>query len=159
MANTTLIASVTGIVVAGLVGPLASAWATRRANRQQFEREQAAKRRSDLTGLIDEAATLLGAGAMNLRLAQEAGAAGRAEPDEVRDWAANVHLLKQRLLLRLPAGHPVMSGFENVLTALEMIGRADGQDYLAALRRFEAARGQFLDEARTALSAPISEAD
>jgi hypothetical protein len=64
VANTTLIAAVTGIGVSGVVGPMATAWATRRANRQQFERDQAAKRRADLQALIDVAAELLGAGGL-----------------------------------------------------------------------------------------------
>jgi hypothetical protein len=159
MANTAVVASVTGIVVAGVVGPMATAWATRRANRQQFERDQTAKRRADLRDLIDEAAKLLGAGATNLRLASEASTTGKEEPAEVREWAANVHLLKQRLLLRLPPSNAVMQSFESVLTALETIGRAEGRDYLHALKQFESARGRFLEEARTALSAPISKAD
>lgn len=75
MFNTTLIASVTDIGVAGVIGSMATAWATRRANRRQFERDQAAKRRSDVRDLIDEASVLLAAGAMNLPLSKEAAQA------------------------------------------------------------------------------------
>ncbi len=160
MANTTLIASVTGIGVAGVVGPMVMAWATRRANRQQFERDQAAKRRADLRDLIDEASVLLGAGATNLRIAQQAVTAGEREPDTAREWASNVHLLKQRLLLRLPPRHPIIERYEAVQDALEAVGRAVGDDqYDDALQRFEASRTRFLDSAREALRAPIGKDD
>ena len=159
MSNTTLIAPVTGIGAAGVVGPMATAWATRRANRQQFERDQAAKRRADLRDLIDEAAVLLGAGAMNLRLAKEAAAAGEDDPPTVREWAAKVHLLKQRLLLRLPEEHDVMHRYEDVLETLETISRADGREFLDALKAFEKAQARFLEESRQTLISPITETD
>lgn len=159
MANTTLIAAVTGIAVSGVVGPTVTAWATRRANRQQFERDQAAKRRSDLRDLIDEASVLLGAGAMNLRMAKEATAVGDDEPTEVRDWAKKVHLLKQRLLLRLPLDHDIMGCYEEVISALESVSRTDGHEYLEALQNFEAAHTAFLEAARHTLSAPINTRD
>lgn len=159
MADTTLIAAVTGIAVAGVVGPGATAWANRRANRQQFQRDQAAKRRGDLRDLIDEAAVLLGVGATRIRMAKDAMAAGADEPAEASEWAVKVHLLKQRLLLRLPPHHHVMSRYEAVLSALESIGRTEGHEYLEALKAFEAARDLFLETARQALSAPVSEKD
>jgi hypothetical protein len=159
MSHTTLIASVTGIGVAGVIGPMATAWATRRANQQQFERDQAAKRRADLRDLIDEASVLLGAGAMNLRMAKEAEESGDDEPPAVREWAAKVHLLKQRLLLRLPKEHVVMRSYDEVLAALETISRVDGHEYLNALTAFEAAHSSFLEVARQALNSPISETD
>lgn len=145
--------------MSGVVGPMTTAWATRRANRQQFERDQAAKRRADLRDLIDEASVLLGAGATKLRMAKEAIAAGDGEPVEVSDWAVKVHLLKQRLLLRLPPGHSVMCGYEEVLSALEAISRTDGHEYLQALSNFEAARDAFLETARQALTSPIAKGD
>jgi hypothetical protein len=138
---------------------MATAWATRRANRQQFERDQAARRRADLRDLIDEASVLLGAGAMNLRMAKEAAAEGSEEPPAVREWAAKVHLLKQRLLLRLPKEHQVMGSYENVISALETISRVEGREYLVALKNFEAAQSSFLEVARQELSSPISESD
>jgi hypothetical protein len=159
VANTTLIAAVTGITVSGFVGPMATAWATRRANRQQFELDQAAKRRADLRDLIDEASKLLGAGATKLRMAREAVAVGTDEPPEATEWAVSVHLLKQRLLLRLAADHAVMRGYEDVLAALEAISKTDGHAYVQALTRFETAQSMFLGTARQALRSPISRED
>jgi hypothetical protein len=154
-----LITSVAGIGVAGVVGPMATAWATRRANRQQFERDQAASRRGDLRSLIDEASALLGSGATNLRTAKESLAARAQEPPEVSEWAMNVHLLKQRLLLRLPPSDPVMSSYEAVLETLEAISKTDGGAYIDALRSYESAHGAFLEAARVALASPIGSQD
>lgn len=67
MVNTVLIASVTGIVVSGVVGPAVTSWAARRAARKQFVRDQNAKRRDDLRALLDEAASVLGVGSIRLR--------------------------------------------------------------------------------------------
>ena len=158
MANTTLIASVTGIAVSGVVGPTLTAWAARRSNRQQFERDQAARRRADLRDLIDEAAVLLGAGGSNLRIAREAAQAGRDHPGDVRSWARDVHLLKQRLLLRLPSDHKVLRQYEEVVAALEAIDGTEAHDLHVALRNFEDARERFLDLSRAALGAPITKA-
>lgn len=63
--NSTLIVSVTGIAIAGVVGPAISGWAARRADAQRFNREQSGKRRDDLRAVADEAATLLALGAAN----------------------------------------------------------------------------------------------
>lgn len=131
--RSTLIASVTGIGVAGVVGPMASAWATRRANRQQFVRAQAADRRTDLRGLVDEASGLLGTGATKLRMAKEAIAAGQPEPAEINEWAVSVHLLKQRLLLRLPPDHAVIEAFEGVVTALQGVASHEGPGFRTTL--------------------------
>ncbi len=156
MSNATLIA-VVGIGVSGVIGPMATAWATRKANRQQFEQDQAAKRRADLRDLIDEAAVLLGSGGTNLRVAREEAARGGDEPPEVREWARKVHLLKQRLLLRLPFEHTVMSAYDAVLTTLEAVGSADSENrHREALASFETANEGFLKTAREALDAPIA---
>src|SRR4051812_27338254 len=96
---------VTGIVVSGVVGPLVATWASKRGDIQRFERDQLQRRREDLRTLVDEAAVLLGAGETNLRLAHEAASKSNPEPADVREWAGKVHLLGQRLLLRLSSTH------------------------------------------------------
>jgi hypothetical protein len=160
MANGTLITAVTGIVVAGVLGPSITAWAYRRADRQRFERDQMANRRADLRALLDEGAQLLGLGGTNLRLAHEAVSAGGEEPQDVREWASNVHLFGQRLRLRLEAGDLVLEKFEIVRTALVSVSKSYGSDaaYSAALTTFEQPRAAFLDAARDALEAPFEDA-
>jgi hypothetical protein len=153
----TLIVAIVGIVVAGVLGPAATAWATRRANRQQFERDQRAKRRDDFRALVDHAAELLGAGVTNLRLGREASAASSDEPDEVKEWASNVHLLKQRLLLRRAATDDVVTTYDEVLDALEKVGVATSDsDYEQAVDTYTDRMDHFLTTARAALDAPVS---
>ena len=161
MVSSTVGVAVVGIVVSGVVGPAVMAWAARRANRAQFERDQGSLRRADLRALVDQAAELLGAGATNLRLAFEAQAGGRQPPPGVREWSSAVHLLQQRLLLRLPSDHPVVRGYDAVRTALVHVGEAGGDSVAldAAIEQFEAAQTQFLERARMALSAPIHEGE
>lgn len=161
MVSSTVGVAVVGIVVSGVVGPAVMAWAARRANRAQFERDQGSLRRADLRALVDQAAELLGAGATNLRLEFEARAGGRQPPPEVREWSSAVFLLQQRLLLRLPPDHQVITDYDAVRTALVGVGAAGGGSAAldAAILRFEATRAQFLDRARMALSAPIEEGE
>jgi hypothetical protein len=153
----TLIVAVAGIVVSGVVGPSATAWATRRANRQQFERDQRAKRRDDFRALVDHAAELLGAGVTSLRVGREAKAAGSDEPDEVKEWASAVHLLRQRLLLRSARTDDVMTSYADVLDALEAVGTAttDG-DYTKAVQTYKEKMDRFLATARASLESPVS---
>jgi hypothetical protein len=99
---------------------------------------------------------LLGAGETNLRLAHERALREKSEPDEVRDWAGKVHLLGQRLLLRLPADDAVVTNYESVRSALVAVGetyRNDAQ-YPAAVEEFETRRTAFLDQARDSLEQP-----
>lgn len=153
----TLVVAVVGIVASGLVGPAATAWATRRANRQQFERDQSAKRRDDFRSLVDDAAKLLGAGVTNLRLSRDAKSAGRDEPAEVKEWATHVHLLKQRLLLRRASQDSVMTFYAAVLESLAAVGSAGSdQAYEAAVTGYEERMDAFLSVARSALEAPVT---
>lgn len=153
----TLLVAIAGIVVAGLLGPSATAWATRRANRQQFERDHRARRRDDFRALVDDAAKLLGAGVTNLRIGREAKAEGSEEPKEVKEWASEVHLLRQRLLLRRAAGEPVMTAYASVLDALEQVGAAASDEaYEQAVTNYEQSMEQFLSSARASLDAPVS---
>jgi hypothetical protein len=147
---------VTGIVVSGVVGPAIAAYFSRRGDRQRFARDQLQRNREDLRALVDEGAVLLGAGETNLRLAHEAASRGESEPDEVRDWAGKVHLLGQRLSLRLASSDAVVRAFERVRTALLAVGERYGNDdeYPAAVAEFETRRTAFLDEARAALERP-----
>jgi hypothetical protein len=152
----TLVVAIVGIGVSGFVGPAATAWATRRANRQQFERDQKAKRRDDFRDLVDDAAKLLGAGVTNLRRSRDAKSAGEDDPPDVNEWATQVHLLKQRLLLRRGSDTPVMTSYEEVLEALAAVGSADAEpEYDAAVATYEQCMEAFLATARAAISAPV----
>lgn len=144
---------VTGIIVSGVVGPLVAAWASRRGDRERFSRDQLQRRREDLRAVVDEGAVLLGVGETNLRVAHEAVSRGEPEPAEVREWAGKVHLLGQRLLLRLPSGDPIVTAYERVRQALVAVGEAYGDQarYGGAVSAFEERRTEFLGEARTAL--------
>src|SRR5205823_5355783 len=151
------VVAVVGIFASGLLGPAATAWATRRANRQQFERDQSARRRDDFRTLVDDAAKLLGAGVTNLRLSRDAKSAGRDEPVEVKEWATHVHLLKQRLLLRRASEDDVMTSYAAVLESLAAVGLAGSdQAYEAAVTGYEERMEAFLSNARSALGAPVT---
>jgi hypothetical protein len=161
VANTTLIASVTGIVVSGVVGPTATAWATRRAARSQFLRDRGAARRDELRGVLDEAAVLLGVGATRLRQAWEAHQSHT--PDSaLQAWSEQVFAMGQRLRLRLPSENAVVKAYEVVRTRLveasQLLSGAGDRDhaYEAALAAFEDARTSFLSAAQVALDAPIT---
>jgi hypothetical protein len=128
-------------------------WMSRHGDRQRFERDQRQRRREDLQAVVDEGAVLLGAGETNLRLAHEAASRDAAPPADVGEWARTVHLLGQRLLLRLPANDPVVTKYEAVRQALIAVGETYGDEarYPQAVTDFEARRSEFLDEARAAL--------
>jgi len=137
VANTTLIAAVTGIVVSGVVGPSTTAWAARRAARSQFLRDRAAECREELRRLLDEAASVLGLGATRLRQAWEADRAGHQAP-ELQPWSEQVFMIGQRLRLRLPADDPIVVAYDtvrrNLVTAGELVSQSDAETYEAALR-------------------------
>jgi len=159
MANTVLITSVTGILVSGVVGPGATAWAARRSARKQFIRDRAAKGREDLRGLLDEAASVLGVGPIRLRTTWEAQQARRNPPEEARAWPDAVYVLGQRLRLRLGAEDPVVKEYDVVRARLveagKLTGEVDDERHENALLRFESAREKFLTVARAKLDAPI----
>jgi hypothetical protein len=158
VANTTLIAAVTGIVVSGVVGPSTTAWAARKAARSQFLRDRAAERREELRQVLDEAASVLGLGATRLRQAWEADQAGRQATD-LQPWSEQVFTIGQRLRLRLPADDPIVIAFDTVrkrlVTAGELASQPDAEAYETALTEFEAARDGFLARSQAALNAPI----
>jgi hypothetical protein len=152
--STAVTLGVTGIVVSGIVGPALAAWFSGRGEQQRFAREQLQRRREDLRVLVDEGAVLLGAGETNLRLAHEAVARRDPEPAEVKEWGGAVHLLGQRLLLRLSRDDEVVVAYEAVRDALLRVGEAYGDErrYPAAVAAFEERRAAFLDKAREALA-------
>lgn len=160
MADTVLIASVTGIVVSGVVGPAVTAGAARRAARKQFVRDQNAKRREDLRALFDEAARVLGVGAIRLRESRQAASAGTM-PDELRDWSDEVYVIGQRIRLRLGATDPVVANYDAVRAALRQAGEigpdADAQLHEDAIAGFEAARDTFLVAAQAKLDEKITD--
>jgi hypothetical protein len=158
VANTTLIASITGIAVSGIVGPSTTAWATRRSARSQFLRDQAAERRDELRKLLDEAASVLGLGATRLRQAWESDRAGRQDTN-LQPWSEQVFTIGQRLRLRLRADDPIVVAYEIVrqklVAAGGLVSQPGAETYEAALREFEAARDRFLATSQAALDAPI----
>lgn len=161
MADPVLIASVTGIVVSGVVGPAATAWAARRAARKQFVRDQATKRRDDLRALFDEAARVLGVGPIRLRETWEAQHAGRELSDDLRAWPDRVYIIGQRLQLRLGLDDAVVTSYDAVRVALHDAGQLapgrDDQGHEQAVLTFEAARNDFLATAQAKLDEPIPE--
>lgn len=146
--------AIAGIVVSGVVGPQLTAWATRNANRKQFNRDQNARRRDDLRALLDEAAVLLASGATNLRHAREGGGAERATASGAAGWASEVFPLGQRLRLRLPEDHQVVKAYDEARTTLVTLANSGDE---ADVAPFEAKRAQFLDLARQTLDQEIPE--
>ncbi len=161
MANTTLVVSVTGIVVSGVVGPTVTSWGARRAARKQFVRDQAAKRREELHALLDEAASVLGLGPTRLRQTRELQRASAELPEELRLWPEQVYVIGQRLRLRLGGADPVVQAYDTVrerlIEAAQLAMQDDAQQHENAVLRFEAGREAFLATARAKLEAPIPE--
>lgn len=157
MPSTVFWTSVTGIVVSGVVGPSATAWATRRANRSQFVRDREAARRDDLRVLFDDAAQVLGVGSIRLRQTWEQN---RDEETTklVRAWPDEVYVIGQRLQLRLGAASPVVAAYDTVREGLRAAGEippADEARHETALERFESDRNAFLAAALARLNEPI----
>lgn len=158
VADSTLIVSIVGIAVSGVVGPVVTVWATRASARRQFMRDREDRRRHELLGLLDEAAAVLGLGAVRLRQGREQ----RSEPtEEVRLWPEQVYALSQRLQLRLGAGHSVVTAYDSVRSELVNAGKVGVQDpaHEEAILRFEDARGRFLAASLSVLNAPIQDKD
>lgn len=127
MANNAVMVGVTGIVVSGVVGPTVAAWFARRSRSREFHREQVAARRNELRKLLDEAASLLASGPMNLRILHEQQAG--TEVEDARIWLSQVFPIGQRLQLWLPANHPVITSYECVrehLVEAARVGAAPG---------------------------------
>ena len=151
----TLTASITGIVVSGIVGPQVSARSARRASNAEFTRNQVSHHRDDLRSLLDDAAVLLASGATNLRAIREASTSSTPVSPAVRDWLSQVFPLGQRLRLRLPEQHEVVRAYDDVRVALAEVGEV-GDDVEASIAEFENRRRVFLDLGRAAVTAPIT---
>lgn len=160
MADSTLIVSVTGILVSGVVGPAVSTWAARRTARRQFLRDRAAGRMAELGSILDEAASLLGLGVTRLRQTREASLAGSQLGEDLRTYPEEVYVVGQRLRLRLGGEDPIVKAFEEVRASLVEASECPDDDesaHEAAAVCFEENRERFLTAARARLSAPISE--
>jgi hypothetical protein len=122
-------------------------------DRRRYALDARQRQHEDLQKVVDDGAVLLGAGQTNLRSAQEAVSAGGDVPAEVKEWSSQVHLLGQRLLLRLPASDPIIVSYEAVREALLALGESYGDEerYQQAASEFEARRDEFLTEARANL--------
>lgn len=154
--NATIWVSIAGIAVSGVVGPQLTSWATRRADRKQFNRDQNAKRRDDLRTLLDEAAVLLASGATNLRLIRENSSNDSPDQDDLSDWLSKVFPMGQRLRLRLPESDPVVKAYDNVREALIETQDTPG-DIEAQITNFEQKRREFLETSRRELDRTIPE--
>jgi hypothetical protein len=158
--HSTLLVGVVGIVFSGFVGPTVTGLLTGRRERARDGRLREAAHREDLRELADDAARLLAVGATNLRLMREAKNSGQEPSPELMEWSRSVFPLGQRLRLRLPEGHRVVKQFDEVRARLAKAGDAGNDDEITTtVEEFEAARSAFLEAAREAVQAPISEKD
>jgi hypothetical protein len=157
--HATLIVGVVGIIVSGILGPTVTTVLSRDGARREFKRNLVGARRDDLRQLLDEAALAFGAGITNLRLMREAKEHGQVAAPELDAWAKSIFPLGQRLRLRLPSNHRVVTAYEHVRDRLteaqEAIDASGAVD--TALDAYEGARAAFLETAREAVQAPIDE--
>lgn len=157
--HSTLIVGIVGIVFSGFVGPSVSAgWVSRRERRRDHQ-ATIIKRREDLQTVIDEAAKILGGAVSHLRPLLAAKQANEPLPTGPADLLKELVPLGQRLQLRLPASHPVLETYESARNGLIGVSRADSSqiEFDRAADKFEGLRSRFLDAARVALQAPISD--
>ncbi len=153
MDSTAVTVAVTGIVVSGVLGPVITSLVSHVSDARKFARDTARRRRDELRGVLDEAAVLLSAGPRMVRHLTAPGAPGHREAVE---WSASVYPMRERLVLRLPANHPVVAAYDRVRDALTALAET-ALDEESTMRAFEAARDSFLAEARQLLEAPIPE--
>lgn len=149
-----VVVAVTGIVVSGVLGPVVASGIAARNDRRRFTRDADRERRDELRAVLDDAAVLLSAGPRMLRQVRES-APRSAEHQVATEWSNQVYPMRERLLLRLPAQHPVVDTYDRVRDALTAIAQA-GRDHEASIAAFEAARDAFLSAARETLDAPAT---
>jgi hypothetical protein len=144
-----VVVAVVGIVVSGVLGPVVLSSIGWRHDRRRSFQEADRERRTELRNVLDDAAVLLAAGPRMLRQIRD-DSPDSAKHREATVWSDQVYPMRERLLLRLPADHPVITTYDAVRDALTSIVRAsaDGED---AISEFEAARDAFLSAARSAL--------
>lgn len=157
--NSTLIVGIVGILVSGLVGPSVAARWTTRLERERDARARTVAQRDDLRGIVDEAAKALGGAVARLRPALEAQQSGQPLSQDQRDFLADLFTLGQRLRLRVPVIDPVVSSYDAAREQLIAVSRATNSQatFSAAATTFEDRRADFLDRARKALDAPVSD--
>jgi hypothetical protein len=151
----TVLVAIVGILASGIVGPMLTARATRQSNKQQFELTRGDDRRKDLRDVADEAARLLALGATNLRLLRTARERIEPESPELQTWASSIHILEQRLLLRVASADPVATTYHAVRRALLELDQPKGQPLEDGIAHFEAAREDFLGAVRASIEAPV----
>lgn len=157
--NATLVVGVVGIIVSGVIGPSVVAWFTARRERAKDKRALIIARRDDVRAVVDEAATVLSGAVGALRPLLLAELEHRDMPPEPRDFLGSLEPLGQRLRLRLPADHKVVKAYDRARQQLEEVPDAVGSqgEFEAATENFETVRGEFLEEARKVLQAPLDE--
>jgi len=155
--HATLLVGVVGVIVSGLLGPSVTAAWTAKRERARDHRGLVGSRREDLRTVLDEAAKLLAAAIPNVKRLMAAGAE-QPLPEGPRDLLGELVPLSQRIQLRLPSAHPVVTSFEAAREALVELSRSGGsqEDFDHAADNFEAKRSVFLSACRDALQAEIT---
>jgi hypothetical protein len=148
----TLVLEVTGIVVSGVVGPVVVTMAVTHGEHRHLEEQEAERDRDDLLRVLEEIAQLLGSAILDL---ERAGTEARtAAMLPLAELSSRLYPLQQRLLLRLRHDDVIAERLNRVMDVLresEDAG-ADTAGDVALLKRFDAARQEFLDIARTELT-------
>jgi hypothetical protein len=157
-----------GILTSGVVGPaVAARWARERQERD-FRHDLELRHEEDLRGVLEHAAEILGPGVTNLRRAVEAARERRAPPDDVQEWARQVHLARERLLLRLSDSDAVVARYTEARDLLTGLAELQADAHIparddeetsasegsvnATIEQFEAKRSEFLAAARERLT-------
>lgn len=167
--------AITGIAVAGVLGPVIGATAAAWHQKRAFGYERGAADRAELRGLLDEAAVALhhvdyAHGAVDLAILTHGGWVGQYSPDALRSFETAGKVLdeiRERLVVRLGRHHALVAAFiatnENCLVGFRIVKGianlgADPNGSLAteierlekSKRNFQASRERFLDLAAQA---------
>lgn len=118
----TAVVSIAGIAVSGLLGPAAASLWARRQQRREHLHDRGLKRFDDLVDLLDRSAELLAPGTSHVRAAFEAAQRGDPEAADICDWASEVHVAYERILLRLPKDDPVSQAYRTAQKRLATLG-------------------------------------
>jgi hypothetical protein len=162
VADRTLIISVAGVVMSGIVGPTLTAWAARVSQRKQFLRDREGTRRDELLALCDEAAALLAVGPARIREILDHVAQNRPAAEHTETWSDDVYAIEQRLVLRLGSRDPIVEAYAAVRASLAetleiSVDTDDQQRRENAVLRFESARAAFFETTKRAMHAPVTE--